>query len=1052
MSAQVIHIPVEEDLLQRLAELLLTGRGGERNDLADDLVLLPSSRAGKRLGRILLRESGAGAVLLPRVLTPEQWADGVAPGLGHSCGELIDDRVRAVLLAHRLLGAPWLADRPENAPALAAELLAFFDEARRHRRDGMLLDGQSIEPVLAFAAPQEAEPVAADLDRAREAWRLYREAVPVDRVDFQAAVAGALTTIREKDASPPGRRYRRVFAVGFSRIDPLRAELLRAALTAGDESFLLLASGRSKLSRLFLATWSAGAGEAIDPLAPSRRTERLVIGMPQDDSPAPADRTLRERLAAIGDGGDLPTPAGPLELLPCGDPETEARAVVDRVASLLDTSAEAPPRIGIAVNDPQLAARITTQLADAGIDADNTHGKPLAVQPAGLLVRYILRAALTDLRAEALLEVLTHPYVQLAAGEGGHGRWTLQLEQMFRRDASVEGGLAALRRRAKDRDEAAADLFGEQGPGLAGFVDGIEAAFAPLIAVVARGAGPWRTYLDALAEVWRALAAERPLAAEADRSDIRAAAALIADLRRESDRLPHSSPAEFAADLGRLLAGENVAAHRARGLPVWVTGLVEARLERFDHLILAGMREGVFPSRTRRPLLLPGRVRRGLGLPVWQESAGRDAELFLRLLHNAPHVLITWPVEDAGRPVLPSPLVSRLILSLGEPETTCSSAPLWRREPAPRARITADQAAFEQETADPALSAEARPITRLSWSALRVWRDCPYRFLLERRYALRKPEEVQAEFGRKEYGRLVHEILRRWLDPAGPGTAALTAGDEDAAGARLKELTAEVLLPGSKELPARKLWHDAFLGVVPALVRAEIARFADWRPLALEAGFELSVPRLAAWIGEQAAALDLATGLAAIPDLPADLPAHSAELRLTGVIDRLDRSCDGTNSLAVIDYKTGRVPSAKSVKELEELQVLLYAAAVEAGALVGGDHDPGVGRVVEGRYYPLGGDQAGRPGKPQLDAGTDDGRRLLVAGAAEVVRLALDAADPRHECPLIPRERAGEGPAALPCRYCDFRGVCRLEERSHLAPATVRKLDKLIAATEGFFS
>ena len=87
------------------------------------------------------------------------------------------------------------------------------------------------------------------------------------------------------------------------------------------------------------------------------------------------------------------------------------------------------------------------------------------------------------------------------------------------------------------------------------------------------------------------------------------------------------------------------AAAERTGQEVLVTGTVEARLEKFDNLILAGMAEGKFPARRRRPLFLNSGLRRHLGLPDWRQAASRDAALFLRLLFNAPRVLVTWPTE-----------------------------------------------------------------------------------------------------------------------------------------------------------------------------------------------------------------------------------------------------------------------------------------------------------------------------------------------------------------------------------------------------------------------
>jgi len=469
---------------------------------------------------------------------------------------------------------------------------------------------------------------------------------------------------------------------------------------------------------------------------------------------------------------------------------------------------------------------------------------------------------------------------------------------------------------------------------------------------------------------------------------------------------------------------------------VLVTGLVEARLESFDNLIIAGLVNGVFPGRPQRPLLLGGRLRDRLGLTGWRDPLGRDAELFLRLLHNAPEVLLTWSTEEEGQPVLPSPFVSRLQLGLPPEETGQPEANLWRREEVPWKEMDSAAAAFRSEDPEPPALAKVRPLTRLSWTALRQWRECPFRFLLERGFALRKEEEVQEEFGRLEYGSLVHEALADFLHPESPGYAALSDGDTARAVKHLSMVAQEKFAPGSIDLPVRRLWLDSFLRAAGSIVVHEVGRFAEWRPVAVEDKFEMPLTDLAAWIFREAESVDWD------PELP-ELSGYAREIVLRGTVDRIDRRQDGTGALCVIDYKTGKPPSTAKVKALDEMQILLYAAAVEAGRM------PVSGAVAEGFYYAVAEDRPGRPGKAHLDCRTKDGRLLLLQGAASLVDLAVRAGDPSGRYPLIPREMTGEGETRLPCEYCELRGVCRLEERD-LPPATDRKLDKLVNHKDRF--
>jgi ATP-dependent helicase/nuclease subunit B len=1037
-APQVTRIAFQDDTLQILSQALLDGlSSASAGDLSAALVLLPSTRACRSLQHRLLEMSGRDTLLLPRIQTVTQWADEMKTAVGLSDTSCPDDRTRALILAPALQQMSWLADHPESAPGLAHELITFFDEARLHGRATELLDPAQRLELQALTGPADVDVLNQDLARIHEAWAAYRRLVPRDRTDVLQELAAALQQSAPRLRRPPEC----VFVAGFSRVDPTRAALLSAALASGDTGRVFLPTATGPLAKLLLATWGAEPC-ATDPLAPAREVERLLTG--QTGAIRPAAATLRARLADLRrtvDPADLLAPAGPLELIACGSAENESRVVADRVAAALAATEDSPPRITVAVNDPQLATRIRAHLNAAGIDSDDTHGDPLSALPAGLLVRFILRTALTDLRSEPLLEVLTHPYVQLPVSEGHHSRWTTRLEQMFRRDQGPRGGLAALHRRADERDEAVLNLFRDEreertadSDGMVAFVTLLADAFAPMLPFRDRKPRPWRELLTALRACWALLAPAYALeAGKTTRPDIAKLHALLVVLERDAAILPAATLAAFSSDLSRLLATENVAAHRRPHLPVVISGLVEARLERTDILILAGLRDGVFPKPDPRPLFLAGAVRERLGLPGWQAPLARDAELFARLLHNAPRVLLTWATEADGTPALPSSFVTRLELVLPPLPGPSASAREWRTRPVPWAEIAASERAFSAAERQVAPAAAIRPLTRLSWSALRTWRDCPYRFLLERGFALRREEEVQEEFRRQDYGNLVHRALQDWLAPDSEGFAALAAGDMNRAHTALDAAARHHFEPGSLEMPQRRLWLESLRAAMPGLVATESARFATWRPLAVEREFTLPLPVLAAWTQEQAAALEMD------PALPA-LDSAAEAIALRGVVDRIDHDLADPAAVSVIDYKTGAVPSARSVADAEELQIVLYAAAVELGAL---ELDGGPHHVREGIYYGVQREQTGPPRQPHLAGAEPDGRRVFVQGAARLVQLALAAADPAGGFPVLPREFAGEGPSRLPCVHCDFRGVCRVEELD--VPAhTERKLDKLV--------
>jgi len=1027
METPTLHtIPLHEPFAARLADRLLEASpaGAAAGDLGGALVVLPSVRACSSLRHALLERSGRAALLLPDILTPPQLVAQLAGRIGLSAAVAAAPpaALRSLLLAGRLAALPWVAQRRESAAGLAEELLRAFDEARLADA-GWLLDAA----VPAGGAPGAAAPVgrhaeiqAIDLGRLRAAFAVYRRVVPADEVDLLVDVANGL------DRGWPGPAYARVTVAGFAEVDAVTARILRAALAAGAGQ-LCLDSTDDPLCGALLRTYG-GTGAATHPLAPARRLRALLA---------------REATAPTSQPGDARRTVP--DLLACGDPEEESRVVAGVVVEELRRTGG---NVGIAVAtaDRALARRVVAQLRDAGVDVDDTGGLPLAALPAGRLCHFLLQCAVSGLRHDPLLEVLTHPWVSLLASRRLHSRRTLLLEKLVLRGEAPPAGLAGYRERAEAKDEAYRGSHGGAPAGLTAFVDAVGAALGPLLAAPA-GAAPWRGRLEALRAVWGAAAAGAPLRPDpALRNDegrdgrdagLVALGGLLDRLDRLAaapDALPDVTLEEFAAALDRLLAAETVRPHRSPFLPVQVMGLIEARLERFDLLVVAGANEEVFPGRLRRPLFLGDAARDAAGLPTWRERLGLQGELFLRLLHGADRVVITWARERGGQPALPSPLVERLTLGLGRTARAATPGPLYRKRAPDLGGIRRAQAAFAAEPGDdplagPRVEARSIPLRASSHSGLEKYRRCPYRFLLEKGYGLSEQEEVLESFRKLDHGNTVHECLRLFLEPDGAGRRLLAAGDEDGAVRELRQLAAAQFAPGAGAAPQRGLWEETFTAAAPAIVARELARAGAWRPRALEQEFRLTLGGLRAWLVRELAGAD-GDG-EAVP--PAPLTPTQARIGLTGWIDRVDVDPSGRQA-AVIDYKTGNAPKLGAVRSGDEPQLTLYAVAVETGAVTGLEQ----GLVVtEAGYYVFKESEAGL--SPRLDLAADGaGRAPLVAGARRILQDALGAADRERAFPLLPEYRDGTLRGNLPCPFCPLRGVCRVDERELPAPLRAR--------------
>jgi ATP-dependent helicase/nuclease subunit B len=813
-----------------------------------------------------------------------------------------------------------------------------------------------------------------------------------------------------------------VVAAHLGRLERGFADWLLALAATGLPAHLVALDARDARSRLLLATYRDETADA-HPLAGGRRLARR-LAVAEVSGPVFAAGTVAGRLAEL-DPDDLAQ--GRVVLCPCHDPEQESRVVAGRVGEELAAAGEGPlPEIIVATPDLGLAARIVAQLRDAGIDVDDTRGRSLASLPAGRLLRDVLRVVQTGWRFGPLFEVLTHPYVDLVAGgKPGHVVRARALEGAVRETTQTSGGRDALATIATvaDKRERARRGGAALGWTQTSFVAAIAAALAPLDALGGRHVG-WDQVTRAIRDAWTHLAPARPLQAGVDPArefdDLGALAGLLEALDAAAPLLPRRPSAEIAGELARLLSSPawEARAHRAVHLPVRVMGLVEARLEGADLLILAGLRQDAFPGKIPRPLFLDDRLRRGLELAHWRERAGRDGELFLRLLQAAPRVVITWSGERQGEPALPSPLAQRLqiVTPAGVAvATTAEHEVLRRRVATDWAALEAAEQAFVQED-EAHILAGVEPPQRISHASVSELRGCPYRYLLGRVLRLRRADALEPSYTRLEYGQLAHDVMKTFLAPDGAGWRALAAADATTAAAELRRLAEDVARGG---LPQARLWCETFAALVPDLVAGEIARAAQWRPAVLEAPFTLTLAEVATWLR------------AAGRDAQADyLTDHPGLVPIEGRIDRLDVARDGSPRAAVIDFKTGRPASAGDVRDGLELQVALYALAVEAGTVVGLEPPPGGGRwqIDHGGYYGLRADMIGLPRGPQLPAGAA-GRDILMQAASTLLVLAVDCLQPGAAFPLVREANLPDRGRKLPCEFCEFRAICRVEER-----------------------
>jgi ATP-dependent helicase/nuclease subunit B len=925
-------------------ELLLSD-GGE-----DDLAVpppIPELRRRLLLTRLVLHwgeRRGAGP-LFP----------GQAAALGASLGRLLDrvategasfakiaDLVPEGLAEHWRIVHQFLEILPHHWPRILAEEEALDAASRRNR----LLERQTAawrrspprHPVIAagliggIPAMTELLSLVATLDQG---------AVILPGLDRDRDAA-EWSAIEDDEAHP-----QHLMAGLLKALDLTPAEVRDWPPSPPDS---IPARGFEGLSDLPLfATVSRGAREFAE--------------RDSDDTVARRVRLIAEALRpAITTDAWRRLPAQPVDTLAgmsrydCAGAQEEAVTI----ALLLRRKLETPGAAAALVTpDRELARRVAAELHRWGIDIDDSGGLPLNRTPPGVFLRLVLDLAASRLAPVPLLAALKHPLASGGLAPVAFRDRARQLEQAIRGPRPAPG-LAGLR----------AALAGER-VGLARFVDRLDACLGPLPELLVADAVPLSRLAAAHIEAAERLAAtatetggERLWRETAGEAAARFCHELI-DSARDFPPLPGP---HFPALFESLAADAVVRPVFGRHPRLAIWGLLEARLQQADLVVLGGLNEGSWPPSTEHDPWMSRQMRREFAIASPERAIGIAAHDFAQAL-GAPEVALTRAARSEGVPTVPSRWLLRLdtvLQAVGldgalEPDNTVRHAAElidraqgYRPLPPPEPR--------------PPLSARPR---KLSVTQIETWLRDPYAIYARHILGLRALEELDADPGRAELGTAIHRTLDAFFRRFPRG------------------------VPDDAEAELLRLGREQF---GPILSRP--GAWAFWWPR-----FE----RIARWLVDEGR-------LGVIESLSEcegswTLQGCSGPFTITAKADRIDRLAEG--GFLLVDYKTGSVPQAKQVQTGFALQLPLEGAILRGGGFKGVSGSPA---ALE--YWRLSG---GEPAGERCRIDPDDPGALIDRVVARVEALIKRFDDPATPYLAVPSPRWAP-------RFSDYRHLERLAE------------------------
>ena len=873
----VVSIPAGAPFLETLVGALI-----DSPTLADDTVLLPTHRAGRALVEAFAAAADGGTLLLPRILSlGELDADDIAIR-AEAEPQLRDDlslKPAISPLGRRLLLARIIMHRDEHIPPdralqLAGALARLIDEAQFNR-----LDFDRLDTLVAEEFAEHWQQTLAFLSIVTKSWpAILEEQGRLDPIDRRNRLHAAQIALWRK-APPAGR----VIAAGSTGIMPATADLL-ACIAAKPRGLVVLPG----LDRHLDETGWEALEEGHPQWALKRLLERLDVergAVPDWPEPRPSARSRlvaeamrpaatteawRSLAPQLGEGAEGLTVAR------FANPAAEAGAI----ALMLREAVERGASAAMVTPDRDLARRVSVELGRWGLLADDSAGTPLGRTPVGAFLRLTAHAAAENFAPAELLAALKHPLAACGMEPARFRRAVRLLERELLRGPRPGNGLAGLLEAADASEDERIATTARR----------IARAFEPLRALRRRQAAPLADLLAAHVETAGNLAGAASLWRGADGE---AAAELLADLEEAAGAWPSVRPDDYAALFDELAAGQTVRLPRPRHPGLAILGPLEARLQRADRLVLAGLNRGAWPADPAPDPWMSREMRKQFGLPAAEVRQGLAAHDFAQAL-GAGEVVLTRSERVGADPTVPSPWLQRLetvARALGRDIED-------RRWAAWQAELDRPERVEPVEPPRPRPPVAARP-RALSATRIQTWLEDPYSIYARQILGLRPLDPIDADPEARDFGSAVHTALERFVkEYPGPELPA-----RDDALELLRRFGEEAFDELTGQPLARLFWTKRFERAAAQVYDIEKSRRHDIQRILVEAKGRT------------------------VFECPA------GPFTLIGRADRIEIRRNGRP--VIVDYKSGAAPSGARVAFGATRQLPLEAMIAEAGGFEG---------------------------------------------------------------------------------------------------------------------
>lgn len=558
-----------------------------------------------------------------------------------------------------------------------------------------------------------------------------------------------------------------------------------------------------------------------------------------------------------------------LKIMTSMDSAAEAQAIAILVRRHLEINNK---RIAIVTPDRELARRISAHLLRWNIKADDSAGIALSDTVSGSLFMAIAQIIAQDFAPVALISLLKHPLVR--KGEERLA-WLekVRLLDLVLRGPRAAQGLDIVEKSIKRKVDHIKYRNQINEESIAKYDDLL--AWWKHIKFEFNGINNIKTVKDMLQfmrNIAQFLSLEEIWKGDSGRELSKFYTEVISYIDDGPIGLNKDSLPQL---LSHLMADYSVRTAYGNHPRVAIYGLLEARLQRSDLIICAGLNEGSWPQIPSSDPWLAAGIRRDLGLPSLERNIGLSAHDLAEAI-GAKEVILSRSERDSGGPAVTSRFLLRMLAFAGKNINLEAQAPLLS---------TLIDRPDENKIAlppKPNPTLGQRNI-RLSVTDMDKMKADPFAFYASRIMRLSRLDEIDADASAAWRGTMIHKILEKW--------------------ARIDNLNPDILIARALSLLDDDALHSA----------AKIM----WQPRLM---------KQIEWINKQSRDFITKEGRNIIAVESSGI-IEINNIQIKGVADRIDRLADG--QLAIIDYKTGSAPSNKQINAGFAMQLGLLGIILE---------------------------------------------------------------------------------------------------------------------------